>query len=42
MKCAPDAAQFYNSTSYYDDLAWAALWLKRATGRQKYLDDAIK
>lgn len=30
------------SASYFDDLAWAALWLKRATGRQKYLDDAVK
>lgn len=39
-KCDPDAADFYASKSYYDDLAWAALWLKRATGEKWYLDQA--
>ena len=33
---------FYNSTSYKDDLAWAAVWLYEATGEQKYLADAKK
>ena len=41
-KCNPDAGQFYPSKSFLDDLAWAAVWLKRATGKQRYLDDAIK
>lgn len=33
---------FYNSTSYKDDLAWAAVWLYEATGEQKYLQEAKK
>ncbi|KAI8474345.1 MAG: endo-beta-1,4-glucanase [Monoraphidium minutum] len=41
-KCAPDAANFYASKSYNDDLAWAALWLKRATGDWKYVEEAKK
>jgi hypothetical protein len=24
---------FYNSTTVFDDLAWGAIWLYRATGR---------
>ena len=28
----------YNSTSYFDDLAWGALWLHRLTGQATYLD----
>lgn len=30
----------YNSTSYYDDLAFAAAWLFKATGSVTYRDDA--
>ena len=30
----------YNSTSYYDDLTWAATWLYSATGQIQYLSDA--
>ncbi|MGN1036349.1 MAG: glycoside hydrolase family 9 protein [Ruminococcus sp.] len=33
---------YYTSSSYYDDLTWAALWLYINTGEQKYLDDAEK
>lgn len=33
---------FYSSSSYKDDLAWAATWLYRATGEAKYLTDAEK
>ncbi len=29
---------FYNSSSHYDDLCWAAIWLSVATGDQTYLD----
>ena len=37
----PDAAKFYKSWSGYDDeLAWAAAWLFKTTGNQKYLTDA--
>jgi hypothetical protein len=36
----PDAANYYTSRSYLDDLAWGALWLHRATGSQAYLDKA--
>jgi len=32
----------YNSTSYRDDLAWAAAWMFRATKDRAYLDDAYK
>ncbi|MGD8400914.1 MAG: glycoside hydrolase family 9 protein [Bacillota bacterium] len=32
------ASGYYNSTSYYDDLSWAAIWLSVATGDQSYLD----
>ena len=28
----------YKSTSYFDDLAWGALWLHRLTGQAAYLD----
>lgn len=31
---------FYNSTSFYDDLAWAASWLYKATQDPAYLSDA--
>lgn len=33
---------YYTSSSYYDDLAWSALWLYVNTNDQKYLDDAEK
>ena len=29
---------FYKSSSHYDDLAWAAIWLAIATGDNSYLD----
>ena len=31
----------YNSTSYYDDMTWAASWMYQATGQATYLNDAI-
>ena len=31
------AASTYASTSFYDDLAWGAAWLFRATNDTKYL-----
>lgn len=31
---------FYTSSSYKDDLAWAAVWLYKATGQASYLSDA--
>ena len=34
----PDAQILYNSSSYFDDLAWGALWLHRWTGQASYLD----
>ena len=37
----PDVVPFYNSWSgYFDELAWAATWLHRATGEATYLTDA--
>lgn len=36
------AVGFYNSTSVYDDLAWAATWLYKATNDPGYLSDAEK
>jgi len=30
----------YNSTSYLDDMAWAATWMYVATGTITYLEDA--
>ncbi|MGQ4649182.1 glycoside hydrolase family 9 protein [Lyngbya aestuarii] len=37
----PDAAQYYNSWSgYNDELVWAATWLHKATGDNKYLNKA--
>lgn len=32
----------YNSTSYRDDLAWAAAWLYKATNDSKYEHDAYR
>ena len=31
---------WYNSTSFRDDLAWAASWMYKATGDPDYLGDA--
>lgn len=32
---------WFNSSSYYDDLAWAAAWLWKATGDPGYESDAF-
>lgn len=37
----PGAAQYYESTDYGDELAWAATWLFKATNESRYLDDAV-
>ncbi|KAI8548930.1 hypothetical protein RHMOL_Rhmol07G0311600 [Rhododendron molle] len=34
----PEVQAYYNSTSYGDDLLWAASWLYFATGNQSYFD----
>lgn len=31
----------YNSTTYHDDMMWAATWLYDATRQPSYLNDAI-
>ncbi len=38
--CIADAASFYGTSFslYWDELAWGAVWLWRATGEQKYRD----
>ena len=48
-KCLPGDEMFsgamiatYNSTSYLDDLTWAAAWLNMATGDPAYRDDAYR
>lgn len=33
----PSARGFYSSSGYQDELQWAAIWLHRATGDNKYL-----
>ena len=33
-------AQYYESTGYGDELAWAAAWLYKATNESSYLQDA--
>lgn len=33
---------WYNSTSFLDDLSWAAGWMYRATLDTAYLNDAVK
>lgn len=41
----PQAKEYYESTSYEDDLAWAALWIYEATSDDSYLgyaEDHIK
>lgn len=35
-----DAGILYNSTSYFDDLAWGAVWLYKRTGDASYLTAA--
>ncbi|CAG0924206.1 unnamed protein product, partial [Notodromas monacha] len=37
----PDAAQFYPSWSYADELVWSALWLHKATEDVKYLNEVL-
>jgi aryl-phospho-beta-D-glucosidase BglC (GH1 family) len=32
-----DAANYYNSSGFYDELAWGALWIYKATGDATYL-----
>lgn len=41
--CITDAQAFYNSTYgvYWDEMAWGAVWLWRATGDNYYLDRAL-
>ncbi|KAJ8676432.1 hypothetical protein QAD02_012219 [Eretmocerus hayati] len=34
------AAQYYESTGYGDELAWAAAWLHRASNQSRYFDEA--
>jgi len=36
------ATDIYPSTNWEDDMAWAAAWLYKATGRNKYLREAVK
>lgn len=42
--CITDSQNFYNSNYgvYWDEMAWAAIWLYRATGEQSYLDKAVE
>ncbi|KAL6256906.1 hypothetical protein P5V15_011841 [Pogonomyrmex californicus] len=35
------AERYYESTDYGDELAWAAIWLFKATEDTKYFDDAV-
>ncbi|XP_070154972.1 endoglucanase A [Polyergus mexicanus] len=37
----PNAKQFYESTGYGDELAWAAVWLFKATKNFVYLNDTV-
>lgn len=34
------AAQYYESTDYGDELAWAAAWLYKASNESRYLEEA--
>ena len=38
--CIKDAATFYRSNGFYDELVWSGLWLYRATQEKIYLDQA--
>ena len=33
---------WYNSTSFFDDLSWAASWMYRATKDSAYLADSVQ
>ena len=37
-----NASELYNSSTVYDDMAWAAGWLFKATKEKRYLDDMYK
>jgi Glycosyl hydrolase family 9 len=39
--CVAPWRRRYNSTSYYDDMTWAATWMYQATKQPTYLNDAI-
>ncbi len=41
--CITDAQGFYNADYgvYWDEFTWAAVWMWRATGEQRYLDTAL-
>ena len=36
----PELSAYYNSTTYQDELLWAAAWLYHATGNHSYLSYA--
>ncbi|MFP4343703.1 MAG: glycoside hydrolase family 9 protein, partial [Anaerolineales bacterium] len=42
--CITDAQSYYNSNYglYWDELAWASVWLYRATGDSYYMDKALE
>lgn len=40
--CGGQARQFYNSTSYKDELVWGGIWLSFATGNKTYLKYATE
>lgn len=37
----PDAAKFYKSEGFLDELAWAAIWLYKATNEVSYFNSAV-
>nr|XP_039250864.1 uncharacterized protein LOC120328443 isoform X2 [Styela clava] len=39
-KFQPNSISTYNSTGYHDELAWAAMWIYKATGDTQYLNSA--
>jgi len=40
IKSKYDGGQFYKSTSTYDDMVWASIWLSKATGDDSYMEKA--
>ncbi|XP_031259665.1 endoglucanase 25-like [Pistacia vera] len=40
--CGGEAREFYNSTSYIDELVWGGTWLSFATGNISYLEYATR
>ena len=42
MNSIPQAKDFFKSTSYQDELAWAAAWLYKATKDRRFLQKAQK